>query len=64
MNVRHLTWNPREPLRRINREWLGERLSQYGRHVAVHFDRAGFRGRGPEDPEKKKQKEGCVSSDA
>jgi hypothetical protein len=56
MNVFHLTWYPGEPLRRINREGLGERLSQYGRYVAVNFDRSGFRSRWPEYPEKKNKR--------
>lgn len=51
MDAFHLTWYPGEPLRRINRERVGERLSQHRRHVAVHFDRPGFRGRWPEERE-------------
>ena len=45
LNIFHLTWYPGEPLRRINRERFGERLSQHGGYFAVHFDRPGFRGR-------------------
>jgi len=56
MSILHLTWHPGEPFRRINHEWLGERLSQHGRYVAMHFNRPGFRSRRPEDPEKKKTK--------
>lgn len=52
MSIFYLTWYPREPLGRINREGLGERLSQHGRYIAVHFNRPGFRSRYPEYPEK------------
>ena len=57
MNIFNLTWYPGEPLRGINRERFGEGLSQYGRHVAMHVDRTGFRSRWPLYPEKQKQKE-------
>lgn len=57
MNVFHLTGYPGEPLRRIDRERLGKRLSQYGGNFTVHFHRTGFRRRSPGYPKKQKQKE-------